>query len=152
MSWVRSSDGGCRSALSGDAGEMAAIGEMQGSGNSAAWNAQKVNVLRVFEEFRNSKPELTEQYPTPWSDLPEEVLVARARDRAFDCACVCSSGAHGPYTSSSPTSCSRSTRSPQVFTSAALNLTVASRSHMYTLSDPLVVFALRSPSSIPYSE
>ena len=28
------------------------IGEVQGHGDSAAWKAQKSNVLRIFEEFR----------------------------------------------------------------------------------------------------
>ena len=52
---------------------MANIGEVQGHGDSAAWNAQKANVLRIFEAFRVSTPEVLELYPSPWSDLSEEV-------------------------------------------------------------------------------
>ena len=42
------------------------IGEVQGHGDSAAWKAQKSNVLRIFEAFRVSTPEITELYPSGW--------------------------------------------------------------------------------------
>ena len=54
------------------------IGEVQGHGDSAAWKAQKSNVLRIFEEFRVSTPQITGLYPSRWDDLTEEVAAACA--------------------------------------------------------------------------
>ena len=60
------------------------IGEVQGHGDSAAWKAQKSNVLRIFEAFRVNTPEITELYPSGWDELTEEVplLALRCVDRA----------------------------------------------------------------------
>ena len=79
--------GPAQKARSADSCVMAArIGEVQGHGDSAAWKAQKSNVLRIFEEFRvsTSTPEITALYPSKWDDLTEKVpmLALRCVDRA----------------------------------------------------------------------
>ena len=52
----------------------AAAGVVSAHGQSNSWSKQQQNVLRIWEEFRTSKPEITALLPQPWNNLSEEVL------------------------------------------------------------------------------
>jgi hypothetical protein len=43
-------------------------------GQSDSWTKKKQGVLRIFERFRNSSPEITELYPVGIASLDERTL------------------------------------------------------------------------------
>jgi hypothetical protein len=51
-----------------------AVGVVSAHGQSDSWSGQQRNVLRIWELFRMSKPEITALLPLPWNQLSEEVL------------------------------------------------------------------------------
>jgi hypothetical protein len=46
--------------------------ELLSTGFSPSWQQSKTNVLRVFEQFRKSTPELEKMFPKPWDQMSED--------------------------------------------------------------------------------
>ena len=56
---------------------------MESTGNSASWQSQLANSLRIFEEFRTSSAELLNAYPVRFIELPESALCCRGVHALF---------------------------------------------------------------------
>ena len=53
------------------------MAELQAKGSSAGYLGQKQNILNIFDEFRLSTPELTQEYPKPFAACEEAKICSR---------------------------------------------------------------------------
>ena len=51
--------------------------ELESQGHSKPWQGQKASVEKIFDEMRLSSPELRQQFPVPFAELPAEIILER---------------------------------------------------------------------------
>ena len=59
---------------------QANAGSVRGKGSSSSWTSQQSNVIRIFNLFRLYSPDVSQLLPSPWDELPEDVLCTNERD------------------------------------------------------------------------